>query len=43
MKNPEITRGEVMGPWSYDRERMNQVMDADVALEVYQDVAEEIA
>jgi len=34
--------GEVMGPWGYDHERMNEVMDADTALEAYNDVAEEI-
>lgn len=35
-------KGEVMGPWGYDYEKMNEVMDADVALEVYNDVAEEV-
>jgi len=35
-------KGEVMGPWGYEHERMNEVMDADVALEAYNDVAEEV-
>ena len=35
-------RGEIMGSWGYDHEKMNEVMDASVALEAYNDVAEEI-
>jgi hypothetical protein len=34
--------GEVMGPWGYDHDRMNEVMDADVALKAYKNVAEEM-
>jgi|APHM01.1.fsa_nt_gi hypothetical protein len=35
-------QGAVIGPWGYDHERMNEVMDADVALKAYNDVAEEL-
>lgn len=35
-------QGEVMGPWGYDHDKMNEVMDAEIALKVYNDVAEEI-
>jgi len=35
--------GEVMGPWGYDHEKMNEIMDAGTALRAYNDVAEEIA
>lgn len=35
-------KGEVMGPWGYDHERMNEVMDANVALKAYNDVAENL-
>lgn len=35
-------RGEIMGPWGYDHEIMNEVMDSEQALETYKEVAEEI-
>lgn len=35
-------KGEVMGPWGFDHEKMNEVMDADTALEAYNDVAKQI-
>ncbi len=34
--------GEVMGPWGYDHEMMNEVIDPDTALEVYNQVAEKL-
>jgi hypothetical protein len=35
-------KGEVMGPWGYSHEKMNEIMDADIALKAYNDVAGEI-
>ena len=35
-------QGEVMGPWGYDHEKMNEIMDPDTALEAYNDVAEQL-
>lgn len=35
-------QGEVMGPWGYDHELMNDVMDVNTALEVYNEVVDQI-
>lgn len=35
-------KGEIMGQWGYDHELMNEVMDADQALETYHNMAEEL-
>jgi len=34
-------KGEVMGPWGYEHEKMNEIIDADTALKAYNDVAQE--
>ncbi len=35
-------QGEIMGPWSYDHDIMNEVMDPRQALDTYNSVAEEL-
>lgn len=35
-------QGEIMGSWGYDHELMNEVMDAEQALDTYNEVADQI-
>lgn len=35
-------KGTAMGPWGYDNEKLNEIMDTEQALQTYNEVAEQI-